>query len=51
MLWTVALILFTSLLYAMVASFLNMNGNIEGVYEETKDQVNRDARTKLGKGH
>jgi len=51
MLWTIALILFTLLLYVMVASFRNLGGSIEGVYEETKDQVSRNAPTKLGKGH
>ncbi len=43
MLWTVVLILLTLYLYVMVTSFRNMVGSIEGVYEETKDQVSRDA--------
>ena len=44
MLWTIALILFTIFLFVMVASFRNLGGSFEGVYEETKDQVGRDAR-------
>ena len=51
MLWGAALILFTLFLYLMVASFRNLVGSIERVYEETKDQVSKDAYTKLGKGH
>ena len=51
MLWGAALIIFTLFLYVMVASFRNLGGSIEGVYEEMKDQVSRDARTKLEKGH
>ena len=51
MLWTIVLILFTLFLFVMVASFRNLGRSFEGVYEETKDQVSRDAHTKLGKGH
>ena len=51
MLWGAALILFTLFLYLMVASLRNLVASIEGVYEETKDRVSKDAYTKLGKGH
>ncbi len=51
MLWTIALIPFTLFLYVLVTSFRNLGESIEGVYEETKDQVSRDAHTKLEKGH
>jgi hypothetical protein len=47
MLWTIALIPFTLLLNVLVTSFRNLSGRFEGVYEETKDEVSRDAHTKL----
>jgi hypothetical protein len=51
MLWTIALIPFTLLLYVLVTSFRNLSGSFEGVYEETKGQVSRDAHIKLENGH
>jgi len=45
MAWTIALILFTVFLYVMVVSFRNLDVSFQGVYEETKYQVSRGART------